>query len=99
MKAFTAACIDSLSRIGGEEVPRPFGPAVHREKPNDLIKYDYIEIAPGPNAQKYVPMLRDDHSYYTWFLPTGDTSAEQTEAAIIDWCTTFGVSKMRMSDR
>ena len=80
------------------KIPRPFGPAVHGTKPNDLLQFDYIEIAPGSNGEKYVLMLRDDHSNYAWFFPTADTSAEQAATAIIDWCAAFGVPKMLMSD-
>lgn len=97
-KAFLSACIHCLSTTGGKKVPRPFGPAAHGTKPNDLLQFDYIEIAPGHNNEKYVLMLRDDHSNYAWFFSTADTCAEQAATAIIDWCAAFGVPKMLMSD-
>lgn len=44
VRAFVRACIHCLSTAGGEKVPRPFGPSVHRTKANDLLQFDYIYL-------------------------------------------------------
>ena len=98
VKTFVQACIHCLSTVGGEKIPRPYGPAVHGTSPNDLLQFDYIEIAPGEEGDKYILMLRDDHSDYKWFFAFGDTSAENASRAIIDCCAAFGVPKGLMSD-
>ena len=55
----------------------------------DLLQFDYIYIA-GVNVEKYTLMPREDHSKYALIFATCDTSAEQAETAIIDWCEAFG---------
>lgn len=98
IRTFVRSCIHCLSTTGGERVPRPFGPSVHGTAPNDLVQFDYIEIAPSRTGEKYVLMLRDDHSDYKWFFAFTDTAADNAAQAIIDWCAAFGVPKMLMSD-
>lgn len=98
VRTFVRSCIHCLSTTGGERVPRPFGPAVHGTSPNDLLQFDYIEVAPSASAEKYVLMLRDDHSDYKWFFAFPDTSAENAARAIIDWAAAFGAPKCLMSD-
>lgn len=41
---FVISCIDYLSTIGGDNVPRDFGPSLHGTKPNDLLKFEYISF-------------------------------------------------------
>lgn len=98
VQAFVRACIHCLSTVGGEKVPRPFGPAVHGTKPNDLVQFDYIDLGPSKTGDKYVLMLRDDHSAYKWFFCFPSTDAENAATAIIEWCSTFGVPNALMSD-
>lgn len=98
MSNFVKACIHCLSTSGGGKEPRPYGPAFHGTKPNDLLQFDYVEIAPGANGEKYVLMLRDDHSDYKWFYALASTDAENAASAIIDWAAAFGVPAALMSD-
>lgn len=95
---FVKSCIHCLSTTGGGRVPRPYGPAFHGTSANDLLQFDYIEVAPSTTGDKYVLMLRDDHSDYKWFFAFADTSAENAAHAIVDWCAAFGVPKSLMSD-
>lgn len=53
---------------GKRKVPRPFGPAFHGTKPNDLLQLDYVELKISDDGSKYALMLRDDHSDYKWVL-------------------------------
>lgn len=95
---FTKSCIHCLSTTGGETVPRPFGPALHGTKPNDLVQFDYIELGKSCTDEKYVLMLRDDHSGYCWLYPSTDQTAESTANALLDWCAAFGAPSSFMSD-
>lgn len=79
-------------------MPRPFGPSVHGTSPNALLQFYYIEIAPSATGEKYVLMMRDDHSNYCWLFAFPDTSAENAARAIIDWSAAFNVPKGLMSD-
>lgn len=81
-----------------EKVPRPFGLALHGTTPNDLLHFDYMEICKSSAGEKYILILRDDHSDYCWLFPFSDTSAENSANAIIDWCALFAVPNSLMSD-
>lgn len=98
VRNFIRSCIRCLSTVGGGNTPRPFGPAVHGTKANDLLQFDYIEIGPSDTGEKYVLMLRDDHSDYKWLFAFLDTSAANASRAIIDWAAAFGVPNGLMSD-
>lgn len=95
---FVSSCIHCLSTAGGERTPRPFGPSTFGTHPNDLLQFDYIDMGKSTTGDKYILMLRDDHSGYAWFYPTVSTSAEQAASAIVDWCAAFGPPNSMMSD-
>ena len=98
VRAFGRACIHCLSTLGGERVPRPFGPAMHGTKPSDLVQLDYIDLGTSNSGDKYFLMLRDDHSDYKWFFCCPRMDAENAAHAIIDWCAANGVPGGLMSD-
>lgn len=50
------------------------------------------------SGEKYILMLRDDHSDYCWVFAVERTCIESTERPIIDWGTVFGVPKSIMSN-
>lgn len=68
IQTFVKSCIHCLPTVGGNKVPRPLGAAVHGTKPNDLLQFDYIEMAPSKAGEKYILMLRDDFSSYCWLI-------------------------------
>lgn len=79
------------------EVTRPRGPAVHGNAPNDLLQFDYMEIASAAANEKYILMLRGDHSTNSWLFACSDTVAENTACAIISWSAAFIHTKSLMS--
>lgn len=66
--------------------------------PNDLLQFDYIDLGPSNNCDKYVLMLRNDHLDYKLFYCFPNTNAESAAIAIIKWCSMFGVPTTFMSD-
>lgn len=74
-KLFVSSCIHCLSTTGGAKVPRPFGPAVFGTKPDDLLQFDYLKLGESTSGDKYVLMMRDDHSAYAWLYPTPSANA------------------------
>lgn len=98
IQTFVRACIHCLSKTGGEKVPRSFGLSVHDTTPNDLEKFDCIEVAPSRTGEIYLLMLRDEHSNYKRFFAFGNTAANIAALAIMNWCAAFGVRKMLMSN-
>lgn len=98
IRTFVQACIHCISTVGGQKIPRSFGPSVHGTKPNDLSQFDYVEMARSKTGEKYILMIRDDHSNYKWFFAFDSTSAKNAAHAILDWCAAFGVPSGLMSD-
>lgn len=52
----------------------------------------------GSNGEKYILMLRDDHSGYSCMYPADSTTAETTDNTLLDWSTAFGVPNQLRSD-
>lgn len=97
VRPFVRTCIHCLSNIGGEKIPRQFGPAVHGTMPNDLIQFDYIENGPSSDGAKYVLMVRDDHSDFKWLFALTATTTENAATALTDWCALSGIPNGLMS--
>ena len=95
---FVAQCIHCLSTTRGVRVPRPFGPAVHGTRPNELIQFDYLEIGPSAIGSKYLLLVRDDFSSYSWLFPFHEATAENAAEAILEWSAAFNTPSMLMSD-
>lgn len=98
MFTFVIACIHCLSTTERGMEPRPFGPAFHGTKPNDLLQFDFINVAPGIDGEKYVLMLRDDLSDYKWFFAYKSNDAASAAVAVTDWGAAFGIPEALMSD-
>lgn len=79
-------------------MPRPYGPYLHGTSPNSLVQFYCIELGPSHTGDKYVLMIRDDHSNYCWVFPFPTTNDKNAANELIDWCASFGASKCFMSD-
>lgn len=77
-------CFQFLSTVGGEMIPRPFGPTVYGKKANYLLQIECIDLRAGKRGNKYVPMLRNDHSDYMWFFAYLNGNVENAAATIIE---------------
>lgn len=67
-------------------------------EPNSLVQFDYLDLGTSYTGDKYVLMISDDHSGYSWLYPTPDTSADQAAHALLDWCSAFGAPLSFMSE-
>lgn len=66
IQSFMKSCIHWLSARGGVRIPRLLGPEIHTSKPNELIKFDYLDLVPRKTDEKYVLITLDNLSSYTW---------------------------------
>ena len=98
IRTFVKACIHCISTLKGGKEPRPLGSALHGSEPNDLLQFDFLEMAPSNTGAKYILLLRDDFSSYAWLIPFAAANAENAADAIIEWASTFTVPKGLMSD-
>ena len=95
---FLSSCIHCISTTRGHKEPRPYGPALHGLAPNDLLQFDFLEMAPSNTDMKYILMIRDDFSGYCWLLPLINADSENAADALIEWVSTFTVPKSLMTD-
>lgn len=91
--------LPAASTTHGEKIPRRFGSALFGAKLNDLLQFYYLELGKSTTTNRYMLMIRDDHSGCTWLYPTPSKNAEEATHAIIDWCAAFGPPRTFMSDR
>lgn len=87
-----------MSTTEDRRMPRLYGSTFHGRVASDLLQFDYIEIAPSTSGDKYVLMLPDDNSGYRLFFVIAENFVENAAEMINDWCTSFGVPKLPMSD-
>lgn len=98
-ESFVKSCIHCLSTATGEKVPRPLGHAVHGSRPNEVLHFDFCYIMHSESAMRYVLILKDDFSGYTWLVPTSETDAETAANALLQWFASFGIARIWVSDQ
>lgn len=57
-----------------------------------------MEQSPSKTGSKYLLLLRDDFSSYSWLIPFASANADNTADARIEWSTDFTAPRMLMSD-
>lgn len=55
-------------------------------------------MGPSKSGDKYILLLRHDHSDYKWFFICANTMAKTAADAIMDWCASFTVPNRVISD-
>ncbi|ETV90961.1 hypothetical protein H310_14305 [Aphanomyces invadans] len=75
IKAFVGGCLHCLC-VDGVVVPRPWGAALHAERHNELIYFDWLQLPPASNGWKYVLVVKDDMSGFCRLFPSATADAE-----------------------
>ncbi|GMF60896.1 unnamed protein product [Phytophthora fragariaefolia] len=99
VKHFVARCLHCASVSVGPPFPRPPGEALHAERPNELLHWDYLSMGDAATGEAYVLVLKDDASNYVWLLPTVAATAGSTYEALLDWFSAFGLCRSWVSDQ
>lgn len=99
VESFVGSCIHCMSTESAERVPQPLGSALHGSRPNEVIHFDYCYMGSAENGQKYVLIIKDDLSSYTWLYPCEQADAETTADALMDWFSAFEVCWQWVSDQ
>lgn len=84
VRLLVSHCIHCLSTKVEKMILRSYCPASRRTESNDLLQFDYIELGPGSIVDKYILMLRDDHSRYSRFYRSNTNSSETAAHAITE---------------
>jgi hypothetical protein len=67
VKVFMRACLHCIV-AGPKKVLRPYGPALHATKPNELLHWDFLTLPQSETGAKNVLVLRDDMSGFVEFI-------------------------------
>jgi hypothetical protein len=63
---FVKSCIHCLAATDGSHVPRPLGEALHADKPNMVLHFDFLYVGKSSSGPICILVLRDDMSGYVW---------------------------------
>ena len=99
ISVFCNTCLHCLTTIGGQRVPRPLGHAIHADKPNQLIHFNFLYMYPGDDNMKYVFIIKDDHSSFVLLEATEDCDAQTATKTLLKWFSMFGVVPNWNSDQ
>ncbi|RHY04367.1 hypothetical protein DYB28_002646 [Aphanomyces astaci] len=94
VKTFVQACIHCLS-VDGSVVPRPLGSALHAEKPQELIHFDWLSKPTATNGWQKILVIKDNMSRSVRLWPSEISDALATANGLLDWFTTFGYLGLR----
>jgi len=75
------------------------GHALHSDRPNEIIHFDYLYMGPSDQGMQYVLIIKDDASAFVWLEPCTATDAESTVEVLLRWFASFGVVQTWISDR
>ncbi|GMF10761.1 unnamed protein product [Phytophthora lilii] len=96
---FVRRCLHCASTLGGPPQPRPLGEAMHAEKPNKLIHWDFFFMGKSDTDQECVLVIKDDASKFVWLIRSKTADADTTFSALLDWFASFGVCRSWVSDQ
>ncbi len=72
----------------GWRIPRSSSTGFHGNRPNDVIHFDYIFMGLGLEDTKYVLVIKNDVSSYTWLYSSSTADAEHTVSELTRWIGT-----------
>ncbi|XXQ35702.1 Reverse transcriptase domain-containing protein [Plasmodiophora brassicae] len=102
VRAFVDKCLHCL-RNKDSMIPRPFGTAMHADKPNKVIHYDFLFLSkprPGDSHQlRYVLVLKDDATAFVELIPCQFADHSVVAESLLDWFKRFGIVFQHVSDR
>lgn len=99
VQEFVRGCIHCIVTRTGEVIPRPLGSAIHGSKPNEVVHMDFLYMGSSSSMMKYILVLRDDISGYTWLWPSIAANSETAAAALARWGSCFGSMKWLVTDQ
>lgn len=94
-----AGCLYCPVTRSGERILRPLGTAMHGEKPNEVIRMDYLFMGTSSGPEKYILVIRDKLSGYVWLWPTSAATSEEAAHALATWTAAFGPMEWMVTDQ
>ncbi|KAH9135325.1 hypothetical protein AeRB84_019220, partial [Aphanomyces euteiches] len=97
VETFVKACLHCM-QVDGDVVPRPLGSALHAEKPNELIHFDWLSMPMSTSGLKHVLVIKDDMSGFVHLFPAESADATSTATALMGWFTLYGCVEKWVTD-
>ncbi|KAF0742575.1 hypothetical protein Ae201684P_008386 [Aphanomyces euteiches] len=97
VETFVKACLHCM-QVDGDVVPRPLGSALHAEKPNELIHFDWLSMPMSTSGLKHVLVIKDDMSGFVHLFPAESADATSTATALMGWFTLCGCVETWVAD-
>lgn len=83
IRAFCNTCIHCVATSGSHRTPRPFAHALHSDKPNELIHFDYLFMGKSDVNLTYVLIIKDDATSYIWLTACEAADSATTIEALL----------------
>ncbi|KAG3194621.1 hypothetical protein PC128_g9193 [Phytophthora cactorum] len=99
IEVFVRRCLHCASTLGGPPQPHLLGEAMHAERPNELIHWDFLYMGDSTSGETYVLVIKDDASKLVWLVPCEAADAETIFHCLTDWFSIFGVCRTWVSDQ
>jgi Integrase zinc binding domain len=97
---FVQNCLDWVTTIPGDKVPRPLGTQLHATKLKEILDFYFLYIGLSRDGKyQYLLLLKDDLSEYLWRVPCRTDDAAATVDALMRWFAVFGVVLLWISGR
>ena len=94
---FVKRCLHCASVLGAS--PRPLGEALHSDRPNGLLHWDFVAMGLAHTGEEYLLVIKDDASKMVWFFPTVTATAVCVKQCLLQWFAVFGVCYEWVSDQ
>ena len=99
VKTFCNKCLHCSATKGTIRVTRELAHAMHADRPNEIVHFDYLYMGAGKGGAKYVLILKDDFSNYVWLRPASTCDAAHAIKALTEWVAAFGIPSVWISDQ
>lgn len=96
---FCNSCLHCLATTDGTRIPRPMGHAIHTDKPNGILHFDFLTMFPSEDKMEYVLILLDDASSYVVLYPCQAATSDEAARCLLNWFSLFGVCTYWTSDQ
>lgn len=100
IEEFTQAGTHCIMSLKEEGIPRPMSTVINREEQKELVHTDFLHMEPAEeNDLKYVPLIKDDNSCYSWMFPRASSQSEGATIAISKCIACFGFMDWLVTDQ
>lgn len=100
VQKFNEACIHCIASRNGEIIPRPLSTALYGHRPNEVFHTYFLYMGPAEKSDlKYILVIKDDISSYTWIHPCTSSDSDAAESALSTWIACFGEMDWIVTDQ